>query len=163
MSDEQGETTIYPAWREALKQWPARGHTWGDLLGHEDLYAMFGLEMANDRTPFKEAETLKLKFLNQFQPFKRALLEEHRMDLVSVPGLGYEIIAPDVQAPRAYDDTVDKIRKALDDGARRIRFVPTGMLSDEARRQNADLMARTAMLAGMFRGRERLSLDGEAE
>lgn len=148
--EEAQELELYPAWREALKRWPSSGFTWGDTIPHEWFYEAFNLPAVEDHMTVKEAESIRLKFLGQFESFRRALLEEYRMDLISVRGYGYEIVTPDEASRRAYDDEMYEIRKALRSLSRRLTFVPLGQMTDDQRRENADLMARAANLKQMF-------------
>lgn len=158
MSDD---TELYPAWREALKRWPQSGHTWGDTIPHEWFYEAFGLQPVTDMMTVKQAETIRLKFLAQFESFRRALLEEHRMDLVSVRGYGYEIVTPDEASRRAYDEEMHEVRKAMRNLGRRLRFVPLSQMTDEQRRENADLLARAASLSRVLKAPPSLSDDDE--
>jgi hypothetical protein len=159
--DDEG-LGLYPAWREALKHWPSAGFTWGDTIPHEWFYEAFELQPVVDTMTVRQAEAIRLKFLGQFESFRRALLEEHRMDLANVRGYGYEIVTPAEASRRAFDDGIAEIKKALRTMARRLIFVPTGQLTDEQRRENADLMARSSTLRRMF-GFKRDALPGEID
>lgn len=150
---------LYPAWREALHQWPQSGHSWGDQIPHEWFYTAFGLPVVQDTMTIKQAEAIRLKFLSQFESFRKALLEDHRMDLVSVRGYGYEIVTPAEASRRAYEEEMHEVRKAMRNLARRLRFVPLNQMTDEQRRENADLMARAANLQRMFKPIALTSLD----
>lgn len=149
MSDTP-DLDLYPAWREALKQWPSSGFTWGDTIPHEWFYEAFRLEPVRDEMTVKEAESIRLKFLGQFESFRRALLEEHRQDLCSVRGYGYEIVTPAEASRRATDDEMHEVRKAMRNLRRRLTFVALEQMTDEQRRENADLLARAASLGRMF-------------
>lgn len=144
-------TELYPAWREALRRWPLAGLTWGDTIPHEWLYEAFNLQPIEDDMTVKQAEVIRLKFLGQFESFRRALLEEHRMDLVSVRGYGYEIVTPAEASRRAYDEEMHEVRKAIRNLARRLRYVPLAQMTDEQRRENADLLARAASLRRLLK------------
>ena len=141
----------YPAWREALRRWPTTGYTWGDTIPHETFYEAFGLEAPRDDMTVKQFETIRLKFLGQFEAFRRALLEEHRMDLVSVRGYGYEIVTPAEASRRAYDEEMHEVHKAMRSLRRRLTYVAVGQLTDEQRRENTDLLARGSLLRRMLR------------
>ena len=160
MDDDDLE--LYPAWREALKRWPSAGFTWGDTVPHEWFYEAFALPVVVDTMTVKQAEVIRLKFLGQFESFRRALLEEHRMDLANVRGYGYEIVTPAEASRRAFDDGIAEIKKTLRTLARRLTFVPLGQLTDEQRRENADLLARSSTLRRMF-GFKRDALPGEVD
>ena len=147
---DSADLDIYPAWREALRRWPASGHTWGDTIPHDWFYEAFGLQPVDDRMTVRQAEVIRLKFLSQFESFRRALLEDHSMDLVSVRGYGYEIVTPGEASRRAYDEELYEIKKAMRSMARRLTHVPIAQMTDEQRRENADLLARAAQLRRMI-------------
>lgn len=151
LDDEEGGLELHPAWREVLRRWPIAGFTWGDTIPHEWLYEAFSLPPIRDDMTVKQAEAIRLKFLGQFESFRRALLEEHRMDLASVRGYGYEIVTPAEASRRAYEEEMHEVRKAFRNLGRRLRFVPVGQLTDEQRRENADLLARAASLRRMLK------------
>jgi hypothetical protein len=146
-------TTLYPAWKEALKLW---NHTWGDTVPHEWFYEAFGLEPIRDDMTVKQAEAIKLKFLGQFTPFRQALLEDRQMWLDSVPGYGYEVVTPGEQSRRAYESRMRNVAKELRDMARQLQHVNIGLLSNDERRENADLLARHAGLIRALRSRPAL-------
>lgn len=159
MSDD---TTAQP-WREALARWPSSGYTWGDTIPHAWFYEAFGLEQPTDMTPMKEAEALRWKLVNQLDSFSRALLEVHHMDLASVRGVGYEIVRPADAARRAFDEGVSSIKRIIRETLMRIRYAPLAQLTDDQRREQADLYSRAAGYAAFFRGTVRPSYeDGEA-
>lgn len=147
------ELQLYPAWKEAMKLWR---HTWGDMVPHEWFYEAFGLEPIRDDMTVKNAEKIKLKFLGQFTPFRQALLEERKMWLDTVPGYGYEVVTPGEQSRRAYETRMRNVAKELRDMARQLQHVNIGLLSDDERRENADLLARHASLIRSVRARPAL-------
>lgn len=145
------ELALHPAWREALRDWPNSGFTWGDTIPHEWFYTAFNLPTVRPMMSVAEAEKIRLKFLTQFEAFRRALLEEYRMDLVSVRGYGYEIVTPAEASRRAYDEEMHEITKAIRNLGRRLTYVSVGQLTDEQRRENADLLARASTLRRIIR------------
>lgn len=151
----------YPAWREALKQWPTSGYTWGDIVPHEWFYAAFGLKLVTDDMTVKEAQTIELKRLSMFEPFREALLTDHRMYLDSVPGIGYEIVTPAEQSRRAHSSAMRTISNEMRKYRQRLISVNIAALSDSERRENADLLARQASLAQAFKRRPLLTEDEE--
>jgi len=151
-------TTLYPAWKEALKLWR---FTWGDIVPHEWFYEAFGLTPICDDMTVKRAEQIKLKFLGQFTPFRQAMLEDRQMWIDSVPGYGYEVVTPGEQSRRAYESRIARIAKELRDLDRQLRHVNIGMLSQDERRENADLLARQATLRRGFGARAVLTDEGE--
>lgn len=150
-NETAGEAEYHPAWREVLHRWPTTGFTWGDTIPHDWFYKAFNLTPITDGMTIKQAEVIRFKFLGQFESLRRALLEEYRMDLVSVRGYGYEIVTPAEASRRAYEEEMYEIRKAMRNMARRLRFVPIAQLTDEQRRENTDLLVRAAGLRQMLK------------
>lgn len=138
---------LHPIWREALRRWPEYGYTWGDIIPHKWFFEVFDLPEIIDTMTVKQAQAIELKMLRYRTEFERALRAEYRMDLVSVPGKGYEIVTPGEQSRRAYDDFQTAMKRASRDLAERLRYINVGMLSDDERRENANLLARAGSIA----------------
>lgn len=140
------ELQVYPIWREALRNWKQSGFTWGDTVPHAWFFNAFNLPEIVDTMTVKQAQGIELKMLRYRSDFERALRSEYRMDLVSVPGVGYEIVTPAEQSRRAWGDFTALIRRGMRDLGERLRFLALEQLTDDQRRENAHLLA----LAGSF-------------
>lgn len=162
MSDELDNVELYPVWRQALIKFKDSGFAHDEIVPHEWFYEAFGIKMPDERTPLKEAERAKLAWLSQFKRLQVALLEQHQIDLVSEPGLGYRIMPPREQTKRALDDGLDGIKKAVRNMVDRSTHVNTALLSADERRAHTDYLARIGQLGSMFsRVRKLPSLDEE--
>lgn len=155
---------LYPIWRDVLRRWPEYGFTWGDVIPHEWFFDAFELPKIDpERMTVKQAQTIELKMLGYREAFMQALLTERRMYLVSVPGVGYEIVTPGEQSRRAYDKFNADLKKSSRNLADGLRYVNVGMLSDDQRRENADLLARAGSFARWIKGKVAELLPGDAE
>ena len=159
MSDENEVyfPTEYPRWREVMKLFIAAGFSIGDVVTHEWFYKAFELEKPNYDTPNGVAEKTRMEYLAGFTILRQVLLQDHKLDLKSLPGEGYTIIAPGEQTGEAYGDGIKEMRRALRRMARRIVCIKLEELTDNQRRENAEAMAKLAMLRGMVRKTNRLS------
>jgi hypothetical protein len=73
------------------------------------------------------------------------------MDLQPEPGQGYAVVPPTDQAKKALTDGMKAIKKAVRDMVDRGTNVNPARLTAEQRRENADILARMAMMRGMLR------------
>lgn len=155
---------LHPIWRNVLQRWPEYGYTWGDVIPHKWFFEVFELpEIIPERMTVKEAQTIELKMLSYRTEFIRALRIERRMHLVNVQGVGYEIVTPGEQSRRVYDDFQTTLKKAARELADGLRYVNVGMLSDDERRENADLLARAGSFARWIKGKVTDLLTGGGE
>jgi hypothetical protein len=141
------ELPLHPIWRDVLRRWPEYGFTWGDTIPHKWFFDVFELPQITDDMTVKEAQRIELKMLGYRTEFMRALLSERRMYLISVPGVGYEIVTPGEQGRRAYDVFNAETSKAARDLSDRLRHVNIGMLSAEEQREHTNLLARAGSIA----------------
>lgn len=143
---------LYPSWRQALVEFRTAGFAFGDVVPHPWFYTRFDCEeLNNSKITWEQAQKLQLRLLSQFTPFREALLEQDQIDLQSVPGVGYELVAPSDQSRRAVKDTQREIEKAMRKGVARATNVNTALLTAEQRREHADNLARLGMLRRMLK------------
>jgi hypothetical protein len=144
-----GELRLSPAWKHALATLIDEGLEDGMVITREKLDELFGL-----RKPVtaEDQKRYQLEFMQQFTDLKSELLEEHRIDLDSVFGEGaYKVVPAADQSDLAMKDGMKDLRRSMRKMTRRLAFIRHEQLTDEQRRQNADMQAKAAMLAGMIR------------
>lgn len=154
MSDEllDDGVDIYPVWRQALLKFKAAGFAHDEVVSHAWFYEAFGYEVPDERAMSAEKyNKLKLQWLSQFKRLQTALLEQHQIDLVSEPGLGYRIMPPRDQSKQALEDMASGMKKVIRNGVDRSTHVNTAMLSADERRQHTDNLARIGAFSNMFR------------
>jgi hypothetical protein len=139
----------YPAWREAVKRVISEKYTAGDVLDFAWLYDAFLIDRPTPETPLADAQKAELRFLGHFKDFEEALLTEHQIALSNVRGVGYRIVAAGEQTGWAEDQGTQEVKKALRKLRDRLTNVDLLQLNAEQRKQNADALARLAMMAGM--------------
>lgn len=154
---------LHPVWRDALRRWPESGFTWGDIVPHKWFFEAFDLPEITDTMTVKEAKRIELKMLSYRTAFMQALLNDRRMWFTSVPGVGYEIVTPEEQSRRVYDEFQTDMRRANRRLADGLRYVNISMLSDDGRRENADLLARAGSIGRWFKDTLTHLLQGASE
>ena len=165
MSNEELDEglNLYPPWKEALKAFEERGYTYGDLLTKEWFIRAIGMDVPapDARFTIEQLNRFELSILQQFKPFRTAVLEKFQMDLVSDRAGAYLIIAPKDQPERALRDMNTGIKREMDRGLARIRNVNAARLTAQERQQFMDVMAKAADMASRISGRRALPMDEE--
>ena len=153
MADEfdDGEVTLLPPWREALRRFVAAGFKPGDVIAHDWFYESFGLDRPHPTTPLGEAEPVRLEYLRQLSALRQALLSDHKTDLASKPGVGYEVVPPAEQSSRAWQEGKQEVYAALRRMRARMVNVDVARLTDEQRSAYADDLARSAAMRNAVR------------
>jgi hypothetical protein len=139
----------YPEWREAIKKFTQQAFASGDVLTFEWLYGAFGIARPLPTTQLADAQKAELRFLSQYKEFEDALLREHQIALANVRGVGYRLVPPSEQTGWAEQSGVGEIKKAVRKLGDRLTNVDLTRLSVAGRKENADALARLAMLSGM--------------
>lgn len=142
------EPKLFPAWRQAEVELLANGATYGSLVTTDWLREAFGIKEAATVAQYQRNE---LVMLRQTQALSESLLENHRMMLVPVRGVGYTIVPPEKQTAVAMDRRTKEIKQALMKMAREISFVNVEKLTDAQRKENSDAQAKIGALRGLVR------------
>src|SRR5690606_29121171 len=96
--------------------------------------------------------------LQNMDEFRSSLLEEHSIALRTKPGVGYEVLPPAEQTKYAVDVGMRRVRRELRWMATHLVNVDHSKLTSDQRKENADAMARAAMLKSMFRKAQRIEV-----
>lgn len=143
--EENGDgIELYPPWKEALAAFERAKYTYGALISREWFARAFGLmppEEDRRYTP-KEIQTYELAFLSNMTALREAVLEQHRMYLVSDQRGSYLIVPPNEQAPRAMREMQRKLGVAIDKCIAVLRNIEVAMLTDEERQRHIDLLTK---------------------
>jgi hypothetical protein len=148
---ENADVRLYPPWREALERFLTAGFKADDIVPHKWFFDAFGIEEPQDNMRHDEAKALELKRLKQFEQLQKALLEDHKIDLVSEPGAGYRITPPSEQSKDGYTEMLHDMAKAYRKGVRRVLNTDISLLTDEQRRDNANHLAKLAHVKLMIK------------
>lgn len=147
---EEQEPKLYPAWRQAEKDLLAEGFTYGSLVTKEWLDQAFGIAPPKTIAEFQKAELVRL---SQFEDLRLSLLENHRIFLAPVRGVGYTAVPPEKQTSTAVAIRTKEVKSALAKMAREISHVNLDLLNDAQRQENADAQAKLGALRSMVRKR----------
>ena len=160
---EEGGVELYPPWKEALKAFEAEGHTYGGNITREWFARAAGLNLPgpNERLTPREYQDAQFQWLQQFYPFRDAVLERLQMDLVTDYAGGYLIIAARDQTDRAIKDGTSEIKRAIRRMAARVKHTNVAILTGEERQRYIDALGKAAELESTLGQRRRLLFDEE--
>lgn len=142
------QTTLYPAWKQAVKVLLDEGITYGSTVSRKRL-----ADLCQVRPPesIEDVRRHDLELLTCITEIKDVLLTAHCMLLVSDNKGSFVVIAPESQTQYAVDTGIRSIGKEMKKMAMAVSFTRTELLSDADRAKNADAQAKISMLAGMLK------------
>lgn len=142
------ETTLFPAWKQAVKTLLDEGITYGSTISRKRI-----AELCQVRPPesIEDVRRHDLELLTCITEIKDVLLTAHCMLLVSDNKGSFVVIAPESQTQYAVDHGIRSIGKEMKKMAMAVSFTRTDLLSDADRAKNADAQAKISMLAGMLK------------
>lgn len=142
------ETTLFPAWKQAVKVLLDEGVTYGSTISRKRL-----ADLCQVRPPesIEDVRRYDLELLSCITEIKDTLLTAHCMLLVSDNKGSYVVIAPESQTQYAVDTGIKSIGREMKRMAMAVSFTRTELLSDAERAKNADAQAKISMLAGMLK------------
>jgi len=153
------ETTLHPAWREALRVLLEEGLEYGRILDKCHLVKLFKLK---EPVTARDQREFDIEFFSMLSALRDELLEEHQLDLHTMRGHSkYCVTYPGEQTDLAMREGFADMQRALSKTARRLVHIRHNELSDEQSRHNADALAKAASLAGMV-NRPRLPNKGDS-
>ena len=142
------QTTLYPAWKQAVKVLLDEGITYGSTISRKRL-----ADLCQVRPPesIEDVRRYDLELLTCITEIKDVLLTAHCMLLVSDNKGSFMVIAPESQTQYAVETGVKSIGREMKKMAMAVSFTRTELLSDADRAKNADAQAKISMLAGMLK------------
>jgi hypothetical protein len=146
------EITVFPEWKQAVRDFLAAGFKEGDIVSKEWLERHFDMEPVGQRMTADEFQARQFAWLRNTDAFRTALLEQHQIALQTVAGDGYRIVPPHEQTALAQQKFEREATKAFRRAALTLKNLRTDQLTDEQRRENTDAIAKLSMLRGMQRG-----------
>lgn len=136
-----GETTLFPDYKQAIDDFLSEGFLPGQVISHEWIDDHLRLNSSDPLYAWQR--------FGRICQFKATLMEEHKIHLRSIRGIGYEVIAPQEQTKTAVDDAMRTIGMTLGKAAKRLMNVDVAQLDDSGKKENSDAMSRIAALNGM--------------
>ncbi|MFY4004883.1 hypothetical protein [Achromobacter denitrificans] len=150
------EITLFPQWRQAVRDFIASGFKPGEVITHAWLERAFGMEPVDPDVQISAAafQERQFEWLRNVEAFKSELLERHQVLLVSVHGAGYRWVPPSEQTEVAQERFEKDAARTYRKAALALKHVRLGELTDSERQANTDAIARLAMLRGMHKSLE---------
>ena len=142
------DTTLFPAWKQAVKDLLDEGITYGSTISRKRI-----AEMCNVQPPtsIEDVRRHDLELLTCITEIKDVLLTAHCMLLVSDNKGSFVVIAPESQTEYAVSTGIKAISREMKKMAMGVSFTKTDLLSAPERAKNADAQAKISMLAGMVK------------
>lgn len=127
----------------AVSQFLSESFNYGDTISHEWLKVY--LEIPEPET-LSDVQRVQFLLLSRVEDFKRQLLEEHRLALESVRGVGYRIVPPNDQAAFAVTEAAKLIQKGIEKGMELLEHARHDEMDESARKRHVDAHIKMAGL-----------------
>lgn len=117
----------------------------GDVIPHGALWRMSGLSSR----PFNSLEEMTDQLYNfQFlQPFKKMLLQVHKIDLEALQGVGYRVIPTNERVSHAVQDNAKWVHRTVRRTKLKLVNLPPTISADDARRAANEAARMSALRA----------------
>ena len=142
------ETTLFPAWRQAVRDLLDEGITYGSTISRKRIAEMCQVQPP---TSIEDVRRHDLELLQCVTEIKDILLTAHCMLMVADHTGSFVIIAPESQTEYAVSTGIKAISREMKKMAMGVSFTKTDLLSAPERAKNADAQAKISMLAGMVK------------
>lgn len=137
---------IEPLWKNAFRALTEQELLPGKVIPRKKLEELFELKEPTTVEQYKQNQLL---FLSEMDRLKDALLTQAQVALRAVPGEGYEVVRPEDQTKYGINQGMKRIAKDIRWMAKTVANVDTSKLTTDQRKENADGLARIAMLSSM--------------
>jgi hypothetical protein len=94
----------------------AANYGYGDVVTHEELWELLGIEKSHDKMTQEQFEALALKKFGMIEQLKTELIHNHKICLANVRKVGYVLVNPSEQADYALRMTSASISNAIKKG-----------------------------------------------
>ena len=94
----------------------AANYGYGDVVTHEELWELLGIEKSHDKMTQEQFEALALKKFGMIEQLKTELIHNHKICLANVRKVGYILVNPNEQADHALRMTSASISNAIKKG-----------------------------------------------
>jgi hypothetical protein len=144
--------TLYPEWRQAVRDFFEDKFKEGDVISKTWLEAHFGMEPIDGLMSAEDFQKRQFEWLQNVESFRTELLEQHQICLSVVYGEGYRVVPPGEQTTLAQEKFEREAAKAYKRAALTLKNVRQDQLTDAQRKENMDAIAKLSMLRGMHKG-----------
>jgi hypothetical protein len=157
---DENIVSLFPIWKQAVQDFLSEGLQPGQMVTHQWLNEHFRLDEPKTVEDYKRHQ---FAFLQNMDAFRECLLEAYSIALRSRPGQGYEIVAPEQQTAYAVEQGMRRVKRELNWMADHLVNVDHSKLTNDQRKQNADALARAAMMKQMFRKAKRTEMSQQTK
>jgi len=149
------DTELHPSYLEVAKTIVEGDHSPGVIFTHEWLKEGLHIRvpLPDEMLTTREHRKLDLAYMEAMNQLRALLLEEHHIDLKSVPTEGYQVLSPDDQIRHGHEKFEDGLRKVSRKAAARFMHVDVGRLSAAACAAQVNGLARVGALSVIMRKR----------
>ena len=131
--------SLYPAWKEALKNFIALSPVPGTVVRVDWLNAEF--ELTEPKTA-EDQRRYSFAFMSAFEKFREALLVDHKICLGTLYNGTYIVVPPQEQTKHAAVVHTRRIHKEMNHMIKKMHHVDHSALTDEQSKQNSDALTR---------------------
>jgi hypothetical protein len=102
--------------QQTAAEYIAANYGYGDVVTHEELWELLGIEKSHDKMTQEQFEALALKKFGMIEQLKTELIHNHKICLANVRKVGYVLVNPSEQADYALRMTSASISNAIKKG-----------------------------------------------
>ncbi len=153
----------YPLWKQAISD-ASEQFKYGETIKFEWLYENLALTPPKTGTA-DQFKAFQFAFLAAVENFKKHMLIDHNMYLISSRAQGYTVVKPEDQTDEAWGVLRKKMRKAFRDVTSRLTYLDIGLISSSENINNMNKLNTLSALKTMNRRKlsEKLQSDKEDE
>jgi hypothetical protein len=156
MEENIGETSLYPAWKNAVRV-ASMAFAPGDMISMAWLHYQFKIQKPTECT-FDEYQKYQFAFLEAIDGFKNELLEDYQMAIANVRGEGYRVLQPKEQTGYAENKFKKELKKCASKAVSLLTHTKLDALDDNDRRENADAKCRVAAIFAMSKSKKLIEI-----
>jgi hypothetical protein len=147
--EQAQKAQLSPGWKQAVAIFISLDPQPGFVITREWLDHHFSLEKPISAEEYK---AYALEFMSNMARFTESLLVDHQIAIRSLGnGRGWAVIPPEEQSKWVWGERMKRMKRELKKLGQGLIHVKHDQLSTNARRENADLLAKTSMLRGMVK------------
>ncbi len=136
-------------WRRAVKKFENQNYDYGDLILHSWIEQAMELP---ELTPKNIDEWYSIK-INNLQNFIDYMLNENKMFLINVKGVGYKICHPKEQTGVAMRQFINTVQAKAAKTTHILEQLDLRRLNSREKRQRTDAMAQLSQIKGFVKKR----------
>lgn len=149
-----------PLWKNAIDVFIASNFSYGEAIPKSWFMNQFGIK---EPVTAKDQESASLQFLASMDSFRRSLLTEYKIYLISLRSVGYAIVPPGSQTNVVMETGAKEIEKTFRDIASGLKNIKYEVLSESERTHNSDQIAKLSFIKSHVNRRVLLGRKSKSE